>query len=87
MPGLTLSEDSKIAIGQNSLPYRMLVSWDQGYSDVYLVNLADGSRKKVLEKFPERRRDLARAVNTCSTMTRPAGTGSPTGSSTARRST
>ncbi len=52
MPGLTLSEDSKIAIGQNSLPYRMLVSWDQGYSDVYLVNLADGSRKKVLEKFP-----------------------------------
>jgi dienelactone hydrolase len=52
MPGLTLSEDAKIALGSNPLPYRMLVSWDQGYSDQYLVNVADGSRKKVLEKFP-----------------------------------
>ena len=52
MPGLTFSEDSKIAIGVNSQPYRMLVSWDQGYNDVSLVNVADGSRKKVLEKFP-----------------------------------
>ena len=30
----------------------MLVSWDQGYSDHYLVNPADGARKKILEKFP-----------------------------------
>jgi len=52
MPGLILSEDSKVAIGLSSLPYRMLVSWDQGYSDVFLINVADGSRKKLLEKFP-----------------------------------
>ncbi len=40
------------ASGQNGNPYRQLSSWDQGYADVYLVNLADGTRKKVLEKFP-----------------------------------
>jgi dienelactone hydrolase len=52
MPEITLSEDAKVAIGFTDLPYRQLVSWDRSYEDVYLVNLADGSRKKVLEKAP-----------------------------------
>ncbi|HYA48601.1 MAG TPA: hypothetical protein VEG35_02785, partial [Burkholderiales bacterium] len=52
MPEVTLSEDAKLALGVSDLPYRQLVSWDRGYEDNYLVNLADGSRKKVLEKSP-----------------------------------
>jgi acetyl esterase/lipase len=52
VPEITLSEDAKLALGRSDLPYRQLVSWDRGYEDNYLVNLADGSRKKVLEKSP-----------------------------------
>ena len=51
IPTVALSEDSKVALGSSSLPYRQLVSWDQSYNDFYLVNLADGSKKKILEKF------------------------------------
>jgi dipeptidyl aminopeptidase/acylaminoacyl peptidase len=52
VPQITLSEDGKLAVGSSDLPYRQLISWDRGYEDVYLVSLADGSRKKVLEKSP-----------------------------------
>jgi dipeptidyl aminopeptidase/acylaminoacyl peptidase len=52
LPTIMLSEDSKIALGSADLPYRQLISWDQGYNDYYLVNLGDGSPKKILEKFP-----------------------------------
>ncbi len=52
LPSITLSEDAKLALGSSDVPYRQLVSWDQSYSDYYLVNPADGGRRKVLEKFP-----------------------------------
>jgi len=50
MPDITLSEDAKLAVGSSNLPYRQLSSWDQSYEDIFLVSLADGARKKVLEK-------------------------------------
>jgi len=50
VPDVTLSEDAKVALGTSDLPYRQLVSWDQGYRDVYIVNVNDGSRKRVLER-------------------------------------
>ena len=50
LPEITLSEDARLAVGTSDLPYRQLVSWDQSYEDVYLVSVADGSRKKILEK-------------------------------------
>jgi len=52
MPTITLSDDAKLVLGSSDMAYRQLVSWDQGYSDFYLVNIMDGSRKKLLEKFP-----------------------------------
>jgi len=52
LPEITLSEDAKLALGSSDLPYRQLLSWDRGYQDDYLVSLADGSKKKVLEKSP-----------------------------------
>jgi dipeptidyl aminopeptidase/acylaminoacyl peptidase len=52
VPVITLSEDAKVALGTSDLPYRQLESWDQGYSDVYIVNVNDGSKKRILEKTP-----------------------------------
>jgi acetyl esterase/lipase len=52
IPEIALSDDAKVALGSSDLPYRQLVSWDRGYEDNYLVSLADGSSKKVLEKSP-----------------------------------
>ncbi|MGE5740875.1 MAG: prolyl oligopeptidase family serine peptidase [Candidatus Aminicenantes bacterium RBG_16_66_30] len=52
VPEITLTDDAKLALGTSDRPYRQLVSWDRGYEDNYLVNIADGSRKKVLEKSP-----------------------------------
>ncbi len=50
VPDITLSVDAKVALGSSDLAYRQLVSWDQGYEDIYVVNVNDGSRKKILEK-------------------------------------
>jgi dienelactone hydrolase len=47
---ITLAEDAKAALGSSDLAYRQLVSWDQSYEDIYIVNVNDGSKKKVLEK-------------------------------------
>ena len=52
VPDIVLSEDAKLAVGSSDLPYRQLESWDRGYEDDYLIAVADGSRKKVLEKSP-----------------------------------
>jgi len=50
VPDITLSEDAKAALGASNLPYRQLESWDQGYQDVYVVDIATGAKTKVLEK-------------------------------------
>ncbi len=52
VPEISLSEDAKLALGSSDVPYRQLISWDQGYDDFYLVSLTDGSRKKILERSP-----------------------------------
>ena len=52
LPSITLSEDARLVLGSSDVAYKQIVSWDQAYSDYFLVNPADGSRKKVLEKFP-----------------------------------
>ena len=50
MPDVRLNERTSQLLGVSNVPYRQLVSWDGNYDDYYLVNLADGSRKKILEK-------------------------------------
>ena len=50
MPDVRLNDRASQALGVSNVPYRQLVSWDGNYDDYYLVNLADGSRKKILEK-------------------------------------
>jgi dipeptidyl aminopeptidase/acylaminoacyl peptidase len=56
VPDIVLSEDAKVALGTSDLPYRQLVSWDQGYDDVYVVDVNTGAKRKVLEKSAGRAR-------------------------------
>jgi dipeptidyl aminopeptidase/acylaminoacyl peptidase len=50
MPDVRTNHGSTQVLGVSNVPYRQLVSWDGNYDDYYLVDLADGSRKKILEK-------------------------------------
>jgi dipeptidyl aminopeptidase/acylaminoacyl peptidase len=43
------TDDGSRALATDSRPYEALVSWDGRYTDVYIVNTIDGSRRKVLE--------------------------------------
>ncbi len=52
LPEIALSEDGKRAVGTSNVPYRKLVSWDREYIDIHLVDTADGSRRRILEKSP-----------------------------------
>ena len=51
-PEVVLSEDAGRALANSDVPYRQLISWDRSYSDVYLIDIATGAKKKVLEKSP-----------------------------------
>jgi dienelactone hydrolase len=50
MPELRANDGNLRALGISNLPYRQLQSWDGQYDDYFLVRLADGARRKVLEK-------------------------------------
>ena len=50
IPEVRTSRGSAQILGISNVPYRQLASWDGNYDDYYLVNVADGSRKKILEK-------------------------------------
>jgi dipeptidyl aminopeptidase/acylaminoacyl peptidase len=43
--------DGTVALGSSDVPYRQLISWDGFYSDLYVVDVADGSRRLVSEKI------------------------------------
>lgn len=47
--GVGADGDGQIALGTSDLPYRQLVSWDGRYSDLYVIDLTDGSRRMVAE--------------------------------------
>jgi dipeptidyl aminopeptidase/acylaminoacyl peptidase len=49
LPTVNPGDDALRAIGSNELPYRREMSWDTTYSDIYLVDLKSGERKKVSE--------------------------------------
>jgi dipeptidyl aminopeptidase/acylaminoacyl peptidase len=51
MESVNPSANGQWAIGSDDREYRVLVGRDTTYSDIYLVNTADGSRKLLLKKF------------------------------------
>lgn len=42
--------NSELALGKSALPYQQLVSWDDWYSDYYVVNTKSGDHELVLKK-------------------------------------
>lgn len=50
MENASPSANGQWAIGTDDREYRRLVGYDTNYSDVYLVNTADGSRRELLKK-------------------------------------
>ena len=51
MESVNPSSNGQWAIGSDDREYRVLVGRDTNYSDFYLVNTTDGSRKLLLKKF------------------------------------
>ena len=50
LPSMNLLRGGSVAIGTDDTPYRPLVAYDGNYSDVFLVNTTNGSRKPLLKK-------------------------------------
>lgn len=49
MPGIRLTENNTRVLGLSTLPYAKEVTWDGRYSDYYLVDLASGNKRMILE--------------------------------------
>ncbi len=50
MENISPSNDGSYAIGADNRKYRTISDYDPGFTDYYLVNTADGSRKSILTK-------------------------------------
>jgi dipeptidyl aminopeptidase/acylaminoacyl peptidase len=50
MEGISPSNDGSYAIGSDNRKYRVTADYDPGFSDYYLINTSDGSRKPMLTK-------------------------------------
>ncbi|MBX3120183.1 MAG: S9 family peptidase [Fimbriimonadaceae bacterium] len=52
MPNVSIGNqnDADVAIGVDPAPYQQLISWDQGYQDIYKVNLRNNERTLLLRK-------------------------------------
>ena len=47
MESIVPSNDGRVAVGSDNRKYRITADYDPGFSDYYLVNTADGSRKLI----------------------------------------
>ena len=47
---VNVASTSPWAIGTSSLPYEQEISWDRTYNDVFLVDVRNGQRRRLLEK-------------------------------------
>ena len=50
MESVSPSNDGSYAIGSDNRKYRVMSDYDPGFSDYYLINTSDGSRKPILSK-------------------------------------
>jgi dipeptidyl aminopeptidase/acylaminoacyl peptidase len=54
VPTVEVPENARFALGTSDVPYARQTTWGEGARDVYLVNLADGSRKLVVSALGNR---------------------------------
>lgn len=50
MENVNVSNDGRVAIGTDNKAYRVIADYDPGFSDFYLVNTMDGTRKLIMQK-------------------------------------
>jgi dipeptidyl aminopeptidase/acylaminoacyl peptidase len=50
MPDLRVTDGSRVALGESDVPYQQLLSWDGDYDDAYVVDLATGSKTRLLTR-------------------------------------
>jgi dipeptidyl aminopeptidase/acylaminoacyl peptidase len=51
LPNVNPGDDAARSLGLSDMPYRMEISWDQTYNDVYLLDLKTGKPQRVLEHW------------------------------------
>ena len=51
LPTVNPTDDVARVLGMSDMPYRMELSWDQTYSDVFLIDLKTGKPQKILEHW------------------------------------
>ena len=54
MPEVRIEENPDFALGVSDIPYLKERTWYGGLNDIYLVNIRDGSRKKVASRLEDR---------------------------------
>ncbi|MDW7759479.1 MAG: prolyl oligopeptidase family serine peptidase [Acidobacteriota bacterium] len=54
MPEVLTSENPRVALGLSPVPYLKEVTWDGNYQDVYVLDLSDGRRTKIVERLESR---------------------------------
>jgi dipeptidyl aminopeptidase/acylaminoacyl peptidase len=54
MPVVQVSENSDFALGVSDVPYQKERTWYGRLNDIYLINIRDGSRKKVASRLENR---------------------------------
>jgi len=54
IPVVESSENPNFALGRSDIPYQKEITWYGRLNDIYLVNLKDGSRKKVASRLEDR---------------------------------
>lgn len=54
LPDLRASENPEFALGSSNIPYQKEITWYGRLSDIYVVNLKDGSRRKVASRLEDR---------------------------------
>ncbi len=54
LPDVDVPDNAKVALATTALPYQRQATWDEGYRDVYVVDLATGARKPIVSKLNER---------------------------------
>jgi dipeptidyl aminopeptidase/acylaminoacyl peptidase len=54
LPDVEVPENATVALATTPVPYLREATWDEGYRDVFVVNLADGMRTQVARKLTGR---------------------------------
>ena len=51
LPTVNPGDDAARTLGTSDIPYRMEMSWDQTYNDVFLLDIKTGKPNRILEHF------------------------------------